>query len=404
MVEVLSQEKSTFPDASNVGLGLNEYQQLSARTDRSRAPGDAATSFLLLGLYGEVGSLLSELKKKQRDPNSYLSYESSALEEFGDVLWYFTNLVRHEGMCLSAVAERAAELGEASDQEGVTPKPVAFADLQRQGHLFRGPVSGTKFEQQLLRLAAKVGNLVNTLGIAAHGTNYSPLDDLAMILRALVEAANDADISLELAARLNLEKTLSRWPVERNWGELYDTLFDPDEQLPRNLRMTFREKLVYDKTYVIQQCNGINIGDRLTDNSSRQDDYRFHDVFHLSYAAILGWSPTLRALLRVKRKSDPNIDEQEDGARAILTEEGIANWVFAHASRHQYFEFTSNVDFSLLKSIHQMVGGLEVESRPFWMWEHAILEGFKVFRELKIHRSGTVTADLINRTLSYHKP
>ena len=42
----------------------------------------------------------------------------------------------------------------------------------------------------------------------------------------------------------------------------------------------------------------------------------FHDVFHLAYAAVLGWSPTTRALLKIKRKSRPEIDENEDGARA----------------------------------------------------------------------------------------
>jgi hypothetical protein len=57
--------------------------------------------------------------------------------------------------------------------------------------------------------------------------------------------------------------------------------------------MTFKEKNVAGKTFVIQQCRGINIGDQLTDNHLEPDDYRFHDVFHLSYTAILGWSPVL---------------------------------------------------------------------------------------------------------------
>lgn len=59
--------------------------------------------------------------------------------------------------------------------------------------------------------------------------------------------------------------------------------------------------------------------------------YRFHDVFHLAYAAVLGWSPVLRALLKCKRKSHPWLDENQDGARAILIEEGISTFVFNHA-------------------------------------------------------------------------
>ena len=65
--------------------------------------------------------------------------------------------------------------------------------------------------------------------------------------------------------------------------------------------MQIFEKAVNNQTYVFLRCNGINIGDRLTDNKLEKDDYRFHDVFQLANAAILGWSPVLRALLRVKR-------------------------------------------------------------------------------------------------------
>jgi hypothetical protein len=174
--------------------------------------------------------------------------------------------------------------------------------------------------------------------------------------------------------------------------------------LPRKLEITFREKSVGGRTYVIQSSHGLNLGDRLTDNRPDPDDYRFHDVFHLSYAAILGWSPVLRALLKVKRKSTPHVDEQQDGARAIITEEGISNWIFAHGLRHQAFDGVDSLDFALLKTIREMVKGYEVESRPLWMWEHAILEGFRVFRELQRHRGGTVTANLTSRSLTYNTP
>ena len=41
----------------------------------------------------------------------------------------------------------------------------------------------------------------------------------------------------------------------------------------------------------------------------KPDDYRFHDAFHYAYAAILGWSPVTRALFRLKRKSETDVDE-----------------------------------------------------------------------------------------------
>ncbi|MGW7530630.1 hypothetical protein ACWGJ5_46485, partial [Streptomyces sp. NPDC054783] len=31
-----------------------------------------------------------------------------------------------------------------------------------------------------------------------------------------------------------------------------------------------------------------------------EDDYRFHDAFHLAHAAVLGWSPVSRFLLGCK--------------------------------------------------------------------------------------------------------
>jgi hypothetical protein len=69
--------------------------------------------------------------------------------------------------------------------------------------------------------------------------------------------------------------------------------------------------------------------------------------------------------------------------------------------RHEAFEHVDSLDFALLKTIEQMVKGYEVEVRPYWMWEHAILEGFRVFRLLRSHRGGDVTVDFDGRSLSY---
>ena len=62
--------------------------------------------------------------------------------------------------------------------------------------------------------------------------------------------------------------------------------------------------------------DGKFIGDSLSDNAYVDDGYRFHDVMHLAHMAVLGWSPVMRNLLKLKRKSQPTIDEVEDGARA----------------------------------------------------------------------------------------
>ena len=69
---------------------------------------------------------------------------------------------------------------------------------------------------------------------------------------------------------------------------------------------------------MILRCNGVNFGDRLTDNIEDPDWYRYHDIFHFAYMVHLAWSPVIRALLHCKRKSQPKIDEAQDGARAII--------------------------------------------------------------------------------------
>jgi hypothetical protein len=196
-------------------------------------------------------------------------------------------------------------------------------------------------------------------------------------------------------------KTQSRWPTERIYSPLFDIDDDEEERLPRIITMDVLERKNGSKAYVRLKCNGINIGDRLTDNRADQDDYRFHDVFHLAYAAVLGWSPVTRALFKVKRKSRSQIDENEDGARAVLIEEGISTWVFNHASKLNYFEGIGHLDYPLLKAIGQQVSGYEVEKCPLWMWEKAILDGYGVFRNLRKYRKGIVTANLNERSISF---
>jgi hypothetical protein len=224
---------------------------------------------------------------------------------------------------------------------------------------------------------------------------------LSEIFSALFHAAVIADVDLRQAAQHNVSKINSRWPRIRQHTELFDAAFAESEQLPRKIEMHIAETNIAGKRYVIQLCNGIEIGSRLTDNKIVEDDYRFHDVFHLAYAAILGWSPCLRALFKVKRKSRPDIDDSQDGARAILIEEGVSTLVFHHALRLDYFASIRTLDYPLLKTVREFVSGFEVEQCPLWQWEHAILQGFEVFRKLRTHRRGIVIADLVERSLTF---
>jgi len=376
---------------------LNEYQLVARRTDQNAQSGLKGLGFPLLGLFGEVGTLLSALKKKRRDRESFVGYHEAIVEEFGDTM---CNIASRASLSLSVLAQRVFRDLQDWDEVGHDAFGT-FGDIQsaRDTH---GSPNSPEFEAAIIALAGKVGLLLNDFHQNRIANNRDVLSaHLLDIFRALINAADVADIDLAEAAAFNITKIHSRWPERQKYTPLFDEEFDALEQLPRVIKMNIIEQKVGTRTFVIQQCNAINIGSSLTDNRLVDDDYRFHDAFHLAYAAILGWSPVIRALLKLKRKSKPRIDEAEDGARAILIEEGISTLIFNRAHRLNYFESIKSLDYSLLKLIPEFVWGYEVEKCPLWQWEKAILDGFAVFRKLRKHRRGTVLADLNKRSITF---
>lgn len=379
---------------------LNDYQLIARRTDQNKESGLDGLPFFLLGLFGEVGTLLSALKKKRRDQESYVGYNDAIIEEFGDSLWYFSNIASRASLKLSVLAQKTFR--GLRDWDNVKDDSLeTFVGVQLKKNE-RGSTNSDAFEDALISLAGQVGLLLHAFDLKKFTKNRDALSaHLVEIFRALIEAANVADINLAKAAWSNVEKIHSRWPEKRLFTPLFDEDFGPLEQFPRKIVMHIFEIKRGNKTYVIQQCKGLNIGSQLTDNKMIDDDYRFHDVFHLANAAILGWSPVLRALFRLKRKSNPQIDEAQDGARAILIEEGVSTLIFQRALRLKYFESIRSLDYPLLKLIPEFVSGYEVEKCPLWQWEKAILDCFTVFRQLQKYRRGLVTADLKKRTISF---
>lgn len=379
-------------------LAIHDYVERALKTDRGTD--NRSLTFPLLGLFGETGSLLSEVKKKQRDEVSYIGYAANVVEEFGDVLWYLTVVAARGGLGL---ADIAANLGvDDRDGKSLPGSTLTFAALQPE-HMPQLGKPTPAFEHQLLQLAGEVGLLIIDQQAGRLKDNPPALTGrLLAILRTLVQAANDAGVTLEAAAVKNLHKTRDRWPEVKEHAPPLDHQAKAEEQLPRRLSIEIFEREVGGKVYVFQRCNEINIGDRLTDNAVRADDYRFHDVFHYAYAAVLGWSPVMRALFRLKRKSDPAIDDAEDGARAILIEEGIATWLFGQAKELNFFDGVNagELPFDMLKNVRQFVKGYECDELPLWLWEDAILQGYAAFRFLQQHRRGKITMDMINHTLN----
>lgn len=125
---LLRPQGALFEDV-DTPIGLDEYQQFTTRTDRNDRPGTDGLGFVLLGLFGEVGGLLSALKKKQRDKEAFTAYHDAVIEELGDALWYFANATLRAGIPLSTRAQRAPATLEKWDYHGL-PRAVTFANLQ----------------------------------------------------------------------------------------------------------------------------------------------------------------------------------------------------------------------------------------------------------------------------------
>ena len=223
-------------------------------------------------------------------------------------------------------------------------------------------------------------------------------EELGDLLWYLSNVATKHGLTLEEVADFNLNKTGRRWqPIVAGKGQikLFDEDFPPSERLPRQMDISIEEE----SGIAITTMDGAKYGDPLTDNRYEDDGYRFHDICHLSYASVLGWSPTMRALMRRKRKSDPKVDEVEDGGRAIVIEEGISAMVFSYAERRNFLEGAEGVNYDLLRTIKDMTSHLEVSARTEGEWERAIMTGFDIWRQVKAKGRGRIHADLEKGTI-----
>lgn len=205
--------------------------------DQNTQGGMEGLRFPLLGLFGEVGSLLSALKRKQRDQAAYVGYRQSVIEEFGDVLWYFSNIAARANLNLSDLARKLPR--DLNDWDKTASHAFAtFADLQ-SFHASADTPADSVFEQRLIELAGKVGRLLDDVALDRIERHRDALAaHLVEIFRALVSATDKAGIALEDAARQNIAKTRSRWPrpEERVPPALFDEDDDPEERLPRRMK------------------------------------------------------------------------------------------------------------------------------------------------------------------------
>lgn len=342
---------------------------------------------ILQGLYGEVGGIMATVKKHVRDKSAYPGFKKAAEEEFGDTLWYLAAICRRLNVPLDEIFGEAAShgnfknVGAASD---ITGGAMAYIAM---------PIAATaSLDTTLARLGQAAASLLESTPART---------ELVTFARAYLDAIHAAELAFSEVARSNLRKARGAFlePQADDLVELdFDSKFGIEEQLPREFRIRVNQR-GSGKSYL--QWNGVFIGDPLTDNIADRDGYRFHDVFHFANAAVLHWSPVMRALIRHKRKSNPKFDEEQDSGRAIVVEEGVVAWLFSRAKELNFFENQEKVSLGILKTIGEFVSGYEVEKCPLKLWEKAILEGYAVFRQLKANQGGWIIGNREQRTIKY---
>ena len=330
---------------------------------------------------------MSTAKKHVREKSAYPGFRLAAEEEFGDTLWYLAAICRRMQVPLEEIFTEAANhgnfknVGAASD---IATGVLAYIAI---------PVAPSiSLDATLVRLGQAAAALLG---------NKPERADLVAFARAYLDAIHAAKLAFSDVARGNLRKARGAF-LEPQAVDLvgldFDNTFGIEEQLPREFKIRVNQR-GSGKSYL--QWNGVFIGDPLTDNIADRDGYRFHDVFHFSYMAVLHWSPVIRALIKHKRKSNPSYDEEQDSGRAIVVEEGLAAWIFSKAKELNFFENQGKVSLGILKTISEFVSGYEVEKCPLKLWEKAILEGYAVFRQLKANQGGWIVGNRELCTITY---
>lgn len=398
----------------------------------------------LYGLVGEIGSLVSAIKKQligEAGKQNWNIPNDEIKEELGDVVWYCfslsqalsrksINLFQYSIWTLkneiSAGDERAEIIHDAladfdkfkksnflnKAEAFRTQKDLTLDDYQKLAYLTArtdGQVLLKVCIAVLIQLAAElmrttlpdIERTLNTL--ISHRRESLVLAEVAWHVAAI---ASLYELSLNDIAKENIDKANFR----KEKGKLtpfHDTKAPKSEQFPRKFEISF-VSVGSDRARMYFQ--GKQLGDELTDNAYEDDGYRFHDVMHLANVAHLGWSPVLRSLMKRKRKYDQEIDEVEDGARAGIVEELVIKAAHAEGKRlsqmrteqpRRLFPNKDQVTFKLVKTVRSFAAGHEVEKNQAREWKAAIYEGMRVFYELSKEGQGTVTIDMKARSLNF---
>jgi len=369
---------------------INAYCDEVQATDRFE---DDEIQPILLGLFGEVGGVMSAVKKLKREKKAYIGFRTNVIDELGDAFWYFTALARRFDVSVSQLL-LDLNASAASDTQSVFASDDPLCPVAISNKI--GP------KQEICdRALVNIGSTSADMLRVQSMNDDERLDVMQSFARNFLTVIGECGVSFSEVLTANAQKTRSRFgKLDLASQPDFDAGFVEYEQLPRQFEIEMRER---DNGKVYLRWNGVFIGDPLTDNIAEGDGFRYHDVIHFAHAAILHWSPTMRGLLKRKRKSDQLIDESQDGGRGVVVEEGLAAWLFSKAKELDYFEGHTSVSLDLLKHIKDFVRGYEVEQCPMNLWEKCILDGYDVFRQVRSNKGGLIIGDRDARTLQYKK-
>ena len=423
---------------------VTEYNNFVLETDQytNKQPKERQ-EIALYGLVGEIGSLLSAIKKQYLSEDGVADWNTpndEIVEELGDVIWYCFSLnqIVHPKLFRNIFKDSLRQIKAALDEDSVRgemfrnsldttkksefleaaknfpkTKQMRFADYQQLAFM-TARTRGRELLEVCLAVLWQLGAelLRRTLPDSERRINKAVRDRtesriLGEIAWHVSAIASLFSLKLEDIVSENVNKASFRKSSGPS-TELFDCDAPPEQQFPRKFEVSF-VSLASDRARMY--WNGRRLGDDLTDNSYRKDGYRFHDVMHLSNAAILGWSPVLRDLMKRKRKYNSDKDEKDDGGRARIVEELVIKAIHSEGRRlanlsgekevTKLFTNKGQITFRLVKQLREFVDNLEVEVCQAWEWKEAAYQGAKIFYSLTKERQGTVFVDLDAREVSF---
>jgi NTP pyrophosphatase (non-canonical NTP hydrolase) len=429
-------------------MKVADYDEFVRRTDQySHRSRDDRRVIALYGLVGEIGSLCSAIKKKLLAEGGEEQWDrpnDEVIEELGDVIWYCFSLAQIENGSrqvniltndiallkreISGKNARARKIHAALDPttkntflKAATHFPATkdmnFEDYQRLAFL-TARTTGRDLIEVCLAVLWQLGAelLRNTLPDIELTINKKVADRsvnvvLGEIAWHLSAVASLLHLSMNLVVDKNVHKVSFRASRDAP-TPFHDADREEFEQLPRQFEIAF---VSVQKNRSRMYYRGRQLGDDLTDNAYEDDGYRFHDILHLANVAHLGWSPVLRKLMARKRKSrSDQVDEVEDGARALIVEELVLKAIHSEGVRlakeagvgspsgpARTFSARGLITFRFLKSLRGFVDGLEVWKNQYWEWENAIFDGSEIYHKLRLEQQGTIIVDMDRRTIEY---